>query len=88
MDAYDVSKPIASGAVDGFRFQFGIDVAKVAAQLRELADAIEANHTMVLIDDNRMPRIVVDRITHESTADREDFTTSKITIILAERKAR
>lgn len=87
MDAYDVSKPIKSGAVDGFHFAFGVDDARVAAQLRKLADAIEDKRELILLaDDNRMPQIVVERISFESTADREDFTTSKITIIVAERR--
>lgn len=88
LDAYDVSKPVRSSIVDGFHFCFGVDDAKVAAQLRKLADAIEGKRELVLLaDDNRMPQIVVERISFESTADRDDFTTSKITIIVAERKA-
>jgi hypothetical protein len=86
MNAYEVAKPLKSGIVDGFTFAFGVDEAKVAAQLRKLADAIEGKTELVLMADDRcMPLIVVERVTHETTADREDFTTSKITIIVAER---
>lgn len=89
MNAYEVAKPLmGSGVVDGFRFAFGVDEAKVAAQLRKLADAIEAKtEVIVLADDQRMPKIFVEQISFESTAARDDFTTSKITIIVAERKA-
>lgn len=84
MNAYEVSKP--THIIDGFRFGFGVDNAKVAAQLRKLADAIEADREMLLLaDDQRMPLITVERISHESIADRDDFTISKITITVAER---
>lgn len=87
MNAYEVAKPLSgSGVVDGFAFSFGIDPPKVAAQLRRLADAIEGNvEAIVLADENRVPSVFVERVTHETTAYREDFTTSKITMIIAER---
>ena len=86
MNAYEVSKPIATGAVDGFRFGFGVDNAKVAAQLRKLANAIEASHEMVLLaDDQRMPLISVERLSVETIADKDDFTLTKITMTIAER---
>lgn len=85
MNAYEVSKPLPGSVADEFKFHFGIDQAKVVAQLRKLADAIETSQTAVLGDGNGKFFIEVERVTYETSADREDFTTSKITIILAEK---
>jgi acyl-CoA hydrolase len=86
MNAYEVAKPLDGSVVDGFKFCFGIDDAKVVAQLRKFADAIEGKEMVVLADGKtRAVQIIVERVTHETSADREDFTTSKITFIVAER---
>jgi hypothetical protein len=84
VNAKDVAKPLESGAVHGFKFQFGIDDAKVAAQLRLLADAIEGKHTFILGDGRGAYYIRVDQVHTEQTASRDDFTTSKITLTVAE----
>lgn len=84
MNAYDVAKPL-SGPVDGFVFAFGVDHKKVAAQLRKLADAIESTGEVMVLTKDDMPEIYVERVSFESTACRDDFTTSKITMIIAEK---
>lgn len=84
MNAYEVSNPLSYG--DEFRFSFGVNDAKVAAALRKLADGIESTKETVLIgDENRMPRITVERFSVENTAHWDDFTLTKITIVIAEK---
>lgn len=85
LNAYSVAQPLKGSIVDGFTFTFGVDKERVAAQLRLLADAIESGQKMVLIDQYREPRVTVERITFESTAQADDFTTSRVTMILTEK---
>jgi hypothetical protein len=85
LNAYQVSKPIKGSVVDGFHFAFGIENEKVAAQLRHLADAIDSGTKVVTGDGNGHLDVIVERMTFESTAQRDDFTTSRITMIVAEK---
>lgn len=86
MNAYDCAKLLSGSPVDGFRFSFGVDAARVAAQLRKLADAILADETVVLGDGNGVALVTVEKIQFETTAERDDFTTSKLTMILTEKR--
>lgn len=89
MNANEVAHTKFTGVADGFAFGFGIDHTKVAAQLRKLADAIDAEHAIVLADGPAggplTPRIHVRRLEVKTTADFEDFTMTEITMVLAEK---
>ena len=83
MNAYDVSKPLST-TQEEFTYAFGISQAKVAEQLRKLADSIENNNgPLLLTDKNGLPRSYVERFATETIADAEDFTISRIRITLS-----
>ncbi len=79
MNAYDIAN-------DDLTFGFGIDQAKVAAELRKLADALDSRSdtsyadVVLLCGDDGKPLVTVERFSVESIAARDDFTTTKIKI--------
>jgi hypothetical protein len=83
MNAYEMATPLANSIQDGLTFTFGIDHTKIAKALRAIADNIDIPDqakVIVLVDAHGLPQITVERISLESVAARDDFTTTKLRI--------